>query len=87
MEYQKIINLLNNTSNQPSKFRIKNRIEINDQSRGVYNTNSNIRFETAMLKSSLCHYSDTYILVKERITFTGAGNNEGARRANERNKV
>ena len=54
MEYQKIINLLGNTSNQLSKFRTKNWIEKNDQSRGVYNTNSDIRFKTTMLKSSLC---------------------------------
>ena len=53
MEYQKIINLLDNTSNQLSKFRTKNWIETNDQSRGVYNTNSDIRFKTAMLNSSL----------------------------------
>ena len=59
MEYQKIINLLDNTSNQLSKFRTKNWIEINDQSRGVYNTNSDNRFKTTMLKSSLCYYSDT----------------------------
>ena len=58
MESQKIINLLENTSNQPSKFRTKNWIEINDQSRGVYNTNSDIRFKTTMLKPSLCDYSD-----------------------------
>ena len=58
MESQKIINLLENTSNQPSKFRTKNWIEINDQSRGVYNTNSDIRFKTIMLKLSLCDYSD-----------------------------
>ena len=58
MECQKIINLLENTSNQPSKFRTKNWIEINDQSRGVYNTNSDIRFKTTMLKPSLCDYSD-----------------------------
>ena len=38
MQYQKIINLLDNTSNQSSKFRTKNWIEINDQSRGVYKT-------------------------------------------------
>ena len=67
MEYQKIINLLDNTSNQLSKFRTKNWTEINDQSRGVYNTNSYIGFKTTMLKSSLCDYSDAYILVKERI--------------------
>ena len=64
MEYQKIRNLLENTSNQPSKFRTKNWIEINDQSRGTYNTNSDIRFRTTMPKSSLCDYSDVYIVVK-----------------------
>ena len=36
MEYQKIINLLDNTSNQPSKFKTKNWVEINDESRGMY---------------------------------------------------
>ena len=64
MEYQKIINFLDNTSNQLSKFRTKNWIEISDQSRRVYNTNSDIRFKTTMLKSSLYDYSDAYILVK-----------------------
>ena len=58
MEYQKIINLLDNILNQLSKFRIKNWIEMNDESRGVYNKNSDIRFKTTMLKSSLCDYSD-----------------------------
>ena len=48
MEHQKIINLLDNTPNQLSKFRTKNWIEINDQSRGVYNVNSDIRFKTTM---------------------------------------
>ena len=67
MEYQKILNLLDDGSNQPSKFRTNNWIERNDQSRGVYNFNSDARFETTMLKSSLCDYSDAYILVKERI--------------------
>ena len=71
MEYQKMINLLDNTPNQLSKFRTKYCIEINDQSRKVRNTNSDIRF--TMLKSSLCDYSHAYILVKERITITGAG--------------
>ena len=86
MEYQKTINLLDNTPNQLSKFRTKNWIEINDQSRGVYNTNSDIRFKTTMLKSSLCDYSDAYILVKGRITITGAGADAAARQADERNK-
>ena len=38
MEYQKRISFLDNTSNQLSKFRTKNWIERNDQSRGNYNT-------------------------------------------------
>ena len=42
MEYQEIINLLDNTSNQLSKFRTKNWIEINNDSRGTCNTNSQI---------------------------------------------
>ena len=35
MEYQKVINLLDNTPNQLSNFRTKNQVEINDQSVGV----------------------------------------------------
>ena len=63
MEYQKIANLIDETPNQPSKFRTKNLVEINDESRGAYNINSQIKFKTTMLKSSLCDYSDAYILV------------------------
>ena len=62
MGYQKIVSLLGNTSNQISKFKTKNWIEINDQTRRLYNTNNDIRFKTAMLKFSLCDYSDAYIL-------------------------
>ena len=58
MKYQKITNYLDNSSNQLSKFRARNSIEINDQSRGVYNTNSDIRFKTTVLKTSLCDYGD-----------------------------
>ena len=56
--------LIDDTSNQPSKFRTKNWIEINDESRGTYNVNSQIKFKTTMLKSSLCDYGHAYILVK-----------------------
>ena len=63
MEYQKIANLIDDTSNQPSKFRTRNLVEINDESRGAYNVNSQIKFKTTMLKSSLCDYSDAYILL------------------------
>ena len=69
MEYQKIANLIDDyESNQPSKFKTRNWIEINDESRGAYNVNSQIKFKTTMLKSSLCDYSDAYILVKGTIS-------------------
>ena len=68
MEYQKIANLIDETSNQPSKFRTRNWVEINDESRGAYNVNSQIKFKTTMLKSSLCDYSDAYILIKGNIS-------------------
>ena len=62
-EYQKLINLLDNTPDQLSKFRTKIWIEINDQSRGLYNTNSDIIFKITMLKSSLCiMVMHTYLL-------------------------
>ena len=80
MEYQKMTNLIDDASNQPSKFRTKNLVEINDESRGAYNVNSQIKFKTTMLKSSLCDYSDVYILVKGTISVNntaaaGAGAN------------
>ena len=72
MEYQKIWKLLNDESNQPSKFRTRNWVEINDESIGTY-TSNDIRFKTTMLRSSLCDYADAYILVKGTITITGEG--------------
>ena len=63
MGYQKITNLLDDASNRPSKFKTKNWVEINDESRGTCNVNSQIKFRTTMLKSSLSDYSDAYILV------------------------
>ena len=64
MEYQKVANLLNNESNKPSKFRTKKWVEINDDIIGAYSPNRLIRFKAAMLRSSLCDYSDAYILIK-----------------------
>ena len=85
MEYQKIANLIDDdTSNQSSKFRTRNWVEINDESRGAYNVNSQIKFKTAMLKSSLCDYSDAYILVKGTISVNNTAA-EGAA-ANNTNK-
>ena len=60
-------------------------VEINDDSCGTYNTNSQIKFETSMLRSSLCDYSDAYILVSETIAVTRAGADD-AKRLDKRNK-
>ena len=54
MKYQKLANLIDDASNQPSKFRTRNWVEINDESTGTYNVDSQIKFKITMLKSSLC---------------------------------
>ena len=68
MEYQKIANLLDNVSNQPSKFRRRYWSEIYDNARGNYFSTKQIRFKTSMLRTILCDYSDAYILVKRNMT-------------------
>ena len=85
MGYQKIENLLESTSDNLSKFRTRNWVEINDEPIGNY-ANTDIRFKTTMLRSNLCDYADSYILVKGTITITGAGANAGVIQANERDK-
>ena len=69
--------MLNDESNKPSKFRTRNWVEINDDVRGQYSHDKQIRFKTAMLRSNLCDYSDVYILVKGNISV----NNTAATRA------
>ena len=86
MEYQKIANLIDDISNQPSKFRTRNWVDLNDESRGEYNVNSQIKFKTAMLKSSICDYSDAYILVKGTITIAGEGADAEARHTDGRGR-
>ena len=85
MEYQKIANLLKDASNKLSKFSTRNWNEINDDIRGAYSPNKQIRFKTAMLRSSLCDYSDAYILVKGNITVNNtAGTGAAANNANKK---
>ena len=84
MEFQKIANLIDGVSNQPSKFITKNWVEINDESRGTYNVNSHIKFKTTMLKSSLCDYSGGYIIVQGTISVNNTAADGAA--ANNTNK-
>ena len=79
MEYQKIANLLDSAWNKPSKFRTRNWVEINDHIRGAYSPNKQIRFKTAILRSSSCDYGDAYILV--------TGNISGAYSPNKQIKI
>ena len=60
--------------------RTKNWVEIDDESKGIYNVNSQTKFKNTLLKSSLCDYSDAYILVKGTI----AVNNTATADANEK---
>ena len=86
MQYQKITNLLDDSSNKTSKFRTKNWVEINGELRGTNNDDKQIRFKATMLKSSLSDYSDAYILVKGKIAITRAETDAAARQAHERDK-
>ena len=86
MEYQKKANLLNNESNKPSKFRTRSWIEINDHIIGAYSPNKQIRFKTAMLRSSLCDCNDAYILGKGNIAVNNTAG-AGAAENNTNKKV
>ena len=71
METQKIVYLLNGSDNKNSKFSIKKWYNIDSEPRGYYSDANSIEFLTDSLESSLCDYSDAYILVTGNIAFTG----------------
>ena len=77
--------MIDDASNQPSKFRTKNWVEINGESRRTYNINSQIKFKTTVLKFCLCDYSDAYISVKGTITVNNtAGADADANNTNKK---
>ena len=78
--------MLGNTPNQSTKFRVKSWVEINDGARGTYNTSSQIKFKTSVLRSSLCDYGEAYILVRGTIIIAGDGGDDDAKGANKRKK-
>ena len=75
METQKIINLLNVSDNENSKFATKKWYIIDSESNGNYSHHNPIKFLTKSIESSLCDYSDAYILVTGNITVTGGDAN------------
>ena len=79
METQKIINLLNYSSNEESKFATKKWYVIDSQTtKGKYKQGDTIKFETETIKSSLCDYSDAFILVTGNITIDANNNTDVA---------
>ena len=72
METQKILNLLNVSDNENSKFATKKWNITGSESKGNYSTENRIKVLTSSLESSLCDCSDAYILVTGNITITGA---------------
>ena len=77
METQKIINLWNDSSSKKSKFATKNWCVMDSQTaKGKYNQKNSIKFETESIKSSVCDYSNAFILVKGDITVTADNNTD-----------
>ena len=75
METQKIVNLLNGSDNENSKFATKKWYVIDSESKGNYSHPDPIKFLTKSIESSLCDYSDAYVLVTGNIAVVGANNN------------
>ena len=79
MKTQKIINLLNDSRNEESKFATKKWYVIDSQTaKGKYKQGDTIKFETETIKSSLCDYSDAFILVTGNITVNAANDTDVA---------
>ena len=72
METQKIVNLLNGSDNENSKFATKKWYIIDSESNGNYSHHNPIKFLTKSIESSLCDYSDAYVLVAGNIAVVGA---------------
>ena len=70
METQKIINLLNNTENEYTKFATKKWYVIDSESKGNYSHKNPIKFLTKSIESNIFDYSDAYILVTGNIAAT-----------------
>ena len=79
METQKIINLLNDSSNEESKFATKKWYVIDSQTtKGKFKQGDTVKFETETIKSSLCDYSDAFILVTGNIKVAADDNTDVA---------
>ena len=75
MEIQMIVNLLNDSDNQSSKFATRKWYIFNDQNNEQYGrgneNDSTIKFEIKVTNPNLCGSSDAYILVTGDIKIAG----------------
>ena len=71
MEVQKIVNLLNSSDNENSKFVTEKWYIIDSESKDKFSRHNPIKFLTKSIESSLCDYSDAYVLVTGNIVVTG----------------
>ena len=75
MKTQKVVNLLNSSEKEYSKFATKKWYVIDSESKSNYSHDDPIKFLTKSIESSLCNYSDTQVLVNGNIPVVGANSN------------
>ena len=75
-----------NTKCEPSKFKTRYWVAINDNSQGTYEDSNKIKLKTSVIRKRLYDYGDAYILVSGTVTITGAGADAASKRANQRNR-
>ena len=85
MEYQKLINLLDNTTNQPTKLTTKNWVEI--ELWEAYKKDDQITFKILILGSTLFDYSDAYKLFKGTIKVENRASRDQPNNAANRNII
>ena len=56
-------------------------VEINNDARSTYKSNSQMKFKTEMIRSSFCDYGDPLIFVKRTMNVVGAGANDAIKAA------
>ena len=68
--------MFNGPDDEDSKFATKKWYVIDSESKNNYSHEDPIKFLTKSLESSLCDYSDAYILVTGNINVTGGDANK-----------
>ena len=75
-----------NTKSEPSKFRTRNWVAINNNSQGKHEGSNKIKLKSSIIRKRLYDYGDVYILASGTVTIAGAGADAAPKRANQRNR-